>query len=273
MGAESQSVARAIDILQLLSDNGSLGVREIARRMALSPTIVHRLVSTLASTGLAEQAQDTHKYRIGYRAFRIGSSFLAQNDLDRASTSEMLALAEQHQVDCFLGVLRDGMMVYLKVVKSNGPITINIQPGSLALAHSTAFGKVLLATLSDTEVAEVLGKQPYKRLTRKTKVTLRALLSDLREVRQTGLGISDEENLFNVYSVGAPIYDASGEVIASLSGAVPRQELNKREIDKLNQLIRSAAESVSRKLGAPSTTFGGARKSSAGLSDRLQNLP
>jgi DNA-binding IclR family transcriptional regulator len=77
MGAESQSVARAVDILELLSENGSLGVREIARRMDLSPTIVHRLISTLASTGLAEQAPDTQKYRIGYRAFRIGSSFLA----------------------------------------------------------------------------------------------------------------------------------------------------------------------------------------------------
>lgn len=257
MGAESQSVARAVDILQLLSDNGSLGVREIARRMELSPTIVHRLVSTLASTGLAEQAPDTQKYRIGYRAFRIGSSFLSQNDLDRASTPELVALAEQHQISSFLGVLRGGAMVYLKVVKSNGPIAINNQPGSLAAIYSTAFGKVMLAALPDKVAAEVLGKEPYKRLTKKTKVTFRALLGELREIRETGIAISDEENLVNVYSVGAAVRDASGEVIASLSGAVPRQGMTKREIEHVNALVKSAADSVSRKMGAPSAPSGG----------------
>jgi DNA-binding IclR family transcriptional regulator len=255
MGAESQSVARAVDILELLSENGSLGVREIARRMDLSPTIVHRLISTLASTGLAEQAPDTQKYRIGYRAFRIGSSFLSQNDLDRASTPELVALAEQHQINSFLGVLRDGAMVYLKVVKSNGPIAINNAPGSTALLHSTAFGKVMLAALSDKQIAGVLGPEPYKKLTKKTKVSLRSLMSELREIRETGIAISDEENLPNVYSVGSPVRDASGEVVASLSGAVPRQGLTKRDIDHLGQLVRNAADSVSRKMGAPLTSL------------------
>ena len=251
MGAESQSVARAVDILELLAENGTLGVREIARRMRLSPTIVHRLVSTLASTGYAEQAPDTQKYRIGYRAFRIGCGFLSHSDLDRASTPELVALAEQHQVNSFLGVLRDHAVVYLKVVKSNGPIVINNAPGSLAPPHSTAFGKVLLAALPDKQVADVLGHEPYKRLTRKTKTSLRALLAELREVRQTGIAISDEENLNNVYSVGAAVRDASGTVVASLSGAVPRQGLTKREIDHLCSLVRDAADSVSRKMGAP----------------------
>ena len=31
-----------------------------------------------------------------------------------------------------------------------------------------------------------MGREPYKRLTRKTKTSLRALLAELREVRQTG---------------------------------------------------------------------------------------
>ena len=72
MGAESQSVARAVDILELLAENGSLGVRDIARRMTLSPTIVHRLLSTLASTGFAEQAP----------AARIGQRLRVRMDAD-----------------------------------------------------------------------------------------------------------------------------------------------------------------------------------------------
>ena len=256
MGVESQSVARAVDILELLAENGALGVRDIARRMELSPTIVHRLLSTLASTGFAEQAPDTQKYRIGYRAFRIGSTFLSQNDLDSASTPELVALAEQHQVNSFLGVLRDRSMVYLKVVRSNGPIVINNAAGTTAPAHSTAFGKIMLASLPDKQVAEVLGREPYKKLTKKTKVSLRSLMTELREIRQTGIAISDEENLANVYSVGCAVRDASGAVVASLSGAVPRQGLARRDIDQLCTLVRDAADNVSRKMGAPLSSLG-----------------
>jgi DNA-binding IclR family transcriptional regulator len=251
MSAESQSVSRAIDILELLATNGALGVRDLARRMELSPTIVHRLLSTLASTGYAEQSTETHKYRIGYRAYRIGCSFLEHTDLDRASTPELVALAEDHQVNSFLGVLRDHAVVYLKVVRSVGPIVINNAPGSLAPPHSTAFGKVLLAALPEQRVAEVMGDEPYKKLTKKTKTSLRSLLVELREVRRTGIAISDEENLANVFSAGAAVRDSTGTVIAALSGAVPRQGMTKRDIDQVCVLVRDAADRVSRKMGAP----------------------
>jgi DNA-binding IclR family transcriptional regulator len=256
MAAESQSVARALHVLELLSENGALGVREVARRMAISPTIVHRLISTLASSGYVEQAPDTQKYRIGYQAFRVGTTFLSRNDLDRASTPELVALAEQHQVNSFLGVLRGHTMVYLKVVQSNGPIVIHNLPGSTAEPHSTAFGKVLLAALPEKTVADVMGREPYKRMTKKTKVSLRALLADLREIRESGVAISDEENLVNVFSASAAVRDSTGAVIASLSGAVPRQGLTKRDIAGLCQLVKDSADSVSRKMGAPPALLG-----------------
>jgi DNA-binding IclR family transcriptional regulator len=251
MVAKSQSVARAIGVLELLAEHGTLGVREIARRMELSPTIVHRVISTLAEAGYTEQSADNLKYRVGYRAYQIGCSFLSHNDLDRASTPELVELAEQYQVNSFLGVLRGDAVVYLKVVRSNGPIVINNAPGSLAAPHSTAFGKVLLAAHSDKEVAEIMGREPYKRFTKKTKTSLRALLSELREVRDADIAISDEEKLVNVFSVGAPVRDASGMVIASLSGAVPRQGMTKKDMDRLCDLVKACADSVSRKMGAP----------------------
>ncbi len=251
MAGESQSVVRAVAVLDLLAEHGTLGVRDIARRLDLSPTIVHRLISTLAATGLTEQSADNQKYRIGYRAYQIGCSFLSQNDLDRASTSELTSLAEDHQISSFLGVLRGSAMVYLKVVVSNGPIVINNLPGSLAEPHSTAFGKVLLASHTDEEVAAIMGKEPYKRLTKKTKTTYRALVNELREVRESGIALSDEENITNIFSVGAPVRDATGAVIASVSGAVPRQGMTKKDMDRMCALIRTAADNISRRMGAP----------------------
>lgn len=91
---ENQSVTGAIDILDLLASNAEpIGVREIARRLALAPSNVQRLIKTLTKAGFLEQTQETLRYRIGYRAFQVGSAFVGQNSLYSAVMPELYALA------------------------------------------------------------------------------------------------------------------------------------------------------------------------------------
>ena len=90
----AESVTGAIDILDLLASNAEpIGVREIARRLALAPSNVQRLIKTLTKAGFLEQTQETLRYRIGYRAFQVGSAFVGQNSLYSAVMPELYALA------------------------------------------------------------------------------------------------------------------------------------------------------------------------------------
>ncbi len=247
----SQSAARALAVLDCLGEGSrDLGVREIARQLALAPSIVQRLLQTLAERGYVERATDGQKYRIGYRAFQVGRRYLAHGDLHAASLPELRAMAERDRVNAYLGVLRDRSIVYLEAIQSSGPIAIVSHPGSSAYLHSTAFGKALLAQRSDEEIAALLGPEPFVRLTKKTRTTLAAVMKDIREVRRSGTAFSDEENIENVFSAGAVIRDASGAAIGALSGALPRHELNAAGIQKLEGIVRGAAERISRRLGA-----------------------
>ena len=63
--------------------------------------------------------------------------------------------------------------------------------------------------------------------------------------------VSDEENLVGVYAVGAPVRDASGATVAAISGALPRHGVTKADLPRLSRLVRSAAERISARLGAP----------------------
>ena len=64
--AGSQSLERGLDILEMIAAEGvDVGVRELARRSGLSPTIVQRLVSSLASRGYIEKSSETQRYRLG----------------------------------------------------------------------------------------------------------------------------------------------------------------------------------------------------------------
>jgi DNA-binding IclR family transcriptional regulator len=247
----SQSVARALSVLDLLADCGEdVGVREIARRLKLAPSIAQRLLATLAAGGYVEHAPDGQKYRIGSRAFQVGRVFLAKTDLRGSSLPELRAMAERDKVNAFLGVLRDRSMVYIEALQSHAPIAIRSSPGSRGALHSTAFGKALLAELSDQEVAKILGPAPFPALTGKTKTSLSALLKDLKDVRRLGYAISDQENIEDVFAVGTVVRDASGQAIAAISGAVPRSQLHGQGRENLCHLVTGAAERISRRLGA-----------------------
>jgi DNA-binding IclR family transcriptional regulator len=249
-GGESQSVARALGILNLLAGvSEPLGVREIARRMRLPPSNIQRLIKSLAKAGYLEQTDATLRYTIGYRAFQVGSSFVAQNSLFSAVMPELYALADNH-ITGFLGVLRDRSVVYLATVQTEGPIAITHRPGSQTHLHSTAMGKALLAEMPDDEVRRLLGEDPLPRLTSRTKVSMPSLLSDLRNVRRAGYATSDEENRQGFFSAGVVVRDARGGAVAVISGAVPTTILKAQDRARICRLVVAAAQNASRKLGA-----------------------
>lgn len=248
----SQSTARALSVLDLLETaSDGLGVREIARRLELAPSIVQRLVGTLADFGYIERGANGHSYRIGLRLFQVGRSYLVQNTLHSISLPELRELAEKHHVNAYLGVQRGDRVIYLEALQSRGPIAIVSTPGAGAYLHSTAFGKALLAEISDADVAALLGIEPYVQLTKKTKTRLKPLLKELADVRRLGYAVSDEENISNVFAAGAVIRDANGASIAAISGAVPRGQLTEAGLEDVCRLVAEAAQRISHRLGAP----------------------
>lgn len=246
----NQSVARALQIMRVLAaSRESLGVREVARVIGVSPSIAQRLISTLADFGFAEQ-ESSRRYRVGVGAFAVGNAFLSSNTLARESLPELQALAERHHLNSYLGVLRGRSIVYLAAFQSSGPIAIKSAPGAETWLHTTALGKAILAQMPLEEAAALLGTQPYKRLTPRTKTRFAPLAAELRAAKANGYAISDEENLVGVYAIGAPVRDASGATVAAISGALARHELSRAKLPGLCRLVREAAERISMRLGA-----------------------
>jgi len=249
----NQSVDRALLILEALSRAGEpVGVRDLARAIGLPASIAQRLLATLADRGFAEQ-DAARRYAIGLRAFAVGNAFIGGNALTREAMKELQQLADQRQLNTYLGVLRNRTVVYLLACQSSGPITIRTHAGADTHLHATALGKAMLADLPEEEARRVLGREPYARPTLHTKTRFAALGAELREVRRTGVAISDEENLIGVYAIGAPVRDASGAVIAAISGAWPRHEASRARVAQVSGWIREAAERISLRLGAPAT--------------------
>jgi DNA-binding IclR family transcriptional regulator len=247
----SQSLERGLDILEMIeAEGGDIGVREIARRLGLSPTIVQRLVSSLALRGYIEKNGETARYRLGHRSLGLGASGERGFDYVVTARRELERLAHVHQLNCFVSVLRGGRAIYLLVVQADAPLAIKVSPGSEMPLHSTSAGKVLLAALGDAEARKLLGNRKLAAITPHTITDPAVLVASLAKVRRQGFATVVEENIPGVLSIGAPIRDRTGAVVAALSVAFPKYLDSAQTLHSVEPLVTGAAHRVSRTLGA-----------------------
>ncbi|HLM14550.1 MAG TPA: IclR family transcriptional regulator, partial [Reyranella sp.] len=246
----SQSLERGLDILEMIeAESGDIGVRELARRLELSPTIVQRLVSSLAVRGYIEKNLETSRYRLGHRSMILGAS--GERGVDYAATArrELDRLAHEHHLNGFVAVLRGGRAIYLLAVQAESPVAIRVSLGSEMPLHSTAAGKVLLASLDDGQARKLVGRAKLAAITPHTITDPAALIASLAKVRRQGYATVVEENIPGVLSVGAPITDRGGNVVAALSVAFPKYLESGLTLQGSIPLVTAAALRISRALG------------------------
>lgn len=239
-----------MDILDILDKAPTpLGVREIARRLSISATIVQRLVNTLAHYNYVVQDQETKRYSIGYRAFGLGWTLMQKDRLVAETQPHLERLASTHLLNGYLGTLQGNRALYLLSMQSDGPIAIRSVPGSLTFLHSTAMGKVLLAAMPSDKAYELLRSEPLQKLTPETVTDVDALMSQLEEIRNDGFAYVKSENIMGVTSVGAPVKDGTGKVIAALSAAFAQWSSPEQSFDDVTKIVVDTAQQISRALG------------------------
>ena len=248
--AGSQSLERGLDVLEIVeAEGGDIGVREIARRLELSPTIVQRMVTSLARRGYVDRNAETARYRLGYRALALGAHSEHGADYIVSARRELERLARDHSLNGFVAVLHGGRAVYLLAVQAEAPVAIKVAPGSEMPLHSTAAGKVLLAARTDAEARKLLGHGKLAAITPHTVTDPAAVVAGLAKVRKQGFATVSEENIRGVLSVGAPIRDRTGKVLAALSVAFPKYLDAAVTLQSITPLVVAAAQRISRAVG------------------------
>lgn len=245
----NQSLDRGLDVIELLErSDADLGVRDIARRLTLSPAIVQRLINALVARGYAQQNAETKRYRLGHRAIALGSG-REPDDLASLGRAELRRLAEEHRLNGFLAAPQGERLVYVLAVQSSGPITIRVSAGSTLPWHSTAIGKALLAEMAPAAARRLLGRGPLPARTDRTITSVDQLLDSLDSVRAKGFAVSNEENLPGVLAVGAVVRKADGGIAGGLSVAFARGLDASHSIKSVAPLVVEAAARLSRGLG------------------------
>jgi len=114
--------------------------------------------------------------------------------------------------------------------------------------HSTSVGKALLAWLPKQELEAIVRQQGLKKRTPKTIHTASRLLADLELVRDQGHAVDDEENSLGARCLGAPIFDAEGNVTAALGVSGTLTQVDEENLPKIADALKETARRISRQL-------------------------
>ena len=245
-----QSVTRAVRALELIAEEGELGVTDLGRGLGVHKATASRLAATLAAGGLIERDPVTERYRLGFGLIRLVGAAMASIDLVRTAHPVLEELADRTHETVNIGVLSGDGVVYVDQVSSAHLVATTNWVGRRTPLHGSSSGKVFLAHMPEPERQRIL-ERPLEALTRRTVTDPARLLRQLEEVRVRGYATIQDELEEGLNAVAAPVRQSSGDVVAALSVSGPSFRVRSIDLPRLGRLTIDAAGAVSWRLGHP----------------------
>jgi IclR family KDG regulon transcriptional repressor len=243
------SVTTAIHLLKTFTEEDeTLGISELAKRLNVAKSTVHRLAGALLDEGLLQQDPESGRYGLGVGLFSLGALVRSRLDVTNESKTILNVLREKTQENVRLAVLDRQSVVFLHDLESPQALRIRSATGQLKPAFCTAEGLCLLAGLRAPDLEKFL---QYPRTVRapNTITDKDEFLQSLRQVKRRGYAFEDEYCDEGTRCVAAPIYNAEGRLVAAVGVAGPRIRIKKAQVPKLAPVVTGAANEISQRMG------------------------
>jgi IclR family acetate operon transcriptional repressor len=244
IAGHAQALSRGLGVLEYLASTpGGATLTALAAALQLPAPTAHRLLATLEDAGYV-QAGDDGRFRIGVRAYRVGSAFLEHRNLVAEALPRLERLMESSGETANLAVIENGAAVFVAQVPCRELMRMNARLGARAPLHAR-------------DADALVGRGPLARYTERTLVWRPALAEALARSAERGYAIDDEEHAAGLRCVASAIVDEAGRPWAAVSLAGPTSRLPQVRLAELGERVRAAARDITAALGGMPVTSRG----------------
>lgn len=245
----SKTVTNALRVLACFTRGEPvIAIAALARRLGLPRTNVLRLLATLEHFRFVER-EHGGGYRLGLRAFELGSVYLTSNPAPSLAVTALDALVAATQCTAYLGVLDGDDAVILTCREGSLPIRFVWPAGSRLPCATTALGKAILMHMSPAALEAQLGRQKALRtLTPSSLRNRKELERDLAAARCSGWAVAREESHAGLTAVGAAVLDQAGSPIAGISLSYFDHPPDRERLHELAVHVRDTATRLTAQL-------------------------
>lgn len=243
------TVAKALQILDALSESQPQGVSDLARNLGLPKSSVYSILETLVSEKIVEKNMQTGKYSLGVKLIELGNCAQTGLDICRIAAPFLQGLNVKFDETVHLTVLDNYEVLYIDCIESRRRLRTYSVIGVRAPLHCTSVGKAILAFLPDDEIRKIVAEKGLPVFTAATIASPERLAAEVDTIRKQGFAIDNMEHEEHLRCVGAPIFNSQGSVFAALSLSGPAERNTMERILEMAPEVVAAGLEISRRLG------------------------
>ncbi len=244
------AVARALAVMDLLARHREpMNMAGVAAALELPKSSVHGLCSTLLSFGYLKRA-DNGALQIGPGVMSLAEAFVASTTVAGEFEALWRDAATAPEETLILSVLNGADVVYVGIRHSARPLGLAFNIGMRLPAHLAATGKAMLAFQPPAAVRALFPADRLPLITGRGVRNVDELMTELAQTRSRGYSIDDEAVREGVYSMAAPVFDASGQAVAGVAVCINKAGLGAEQMARQRAVVTRAAHTLSLRLGA-----------------------
>jgi DNA-binding IclR family transcriptional regulator len=196
---------------------------------------------------MVEQDGDRGRYRLGVGNLRLAGATTARLDLVTEARPVCRQLATDTGETVNITVRSETSALYLDQVAGSSALQSHNWVGQHIPLHATSNGKVLISEMGDAELKAAVRELP--RLTDRTVTKRSELKGQLEHIREVGYAVVADELEVGLTAAAAPIRNAHGDIVASMSISGPSFRLTDERLEETVPMLVAAATEVSHRLG------------------------
>jgi DNA-binding IclR family transcriptional regulator len=226
------------------------GISELARELGMSKNMVHRALATLMEAGYITRDASGALYQLGPRLLALEGGGEGEADI---VTLARPALEQLHRLtgeSVYLSIIVGRNRVTADDIEARGTRVLRTRRGQPVPLHCTKMSRVLLAHLSDEEVAAYLAAaSPLVRPQRfpdPASETEEAIWEDVAAIRAVPFVLWRNPHLDSAAYAIFPIRDEAGRAHAILTVGGPRERFDLPQIETLLPRMRAVLAPLER---------------------------
>ena len=245
----SQTLFRGLDVVSAVAE-GCRTVRDISDKTGMTFSTTHRLASALVQIRYLH-FEPRKGYRLGSRLVELGFIAYRESPVTVTARPFLEELAEKTLDTVHLAALDgDGGIIYLDTVGGKRPIEVNTRIGGRKPVCCTSVGKALIL-----DQGRAAWKKRYEQEALKGvagRLSEDEWLAAMARYAANGYTYDMDENIAGIRCVGAPVRDASGEIVASISVTSTDASTDEALMRHVIPLVQEVARRISLELGSAS---------------------
>lgn len=241
-----QSVERVFMILECFKNNPENSLTEISRSIGLHKSTTYGLVTTLKNLMILEQNNETKKYRLGLKLFRIGS--WVQLELREICQPFLEDLLKSFDETVNLMIPYENSIVYIDKRECFRSVKISTRVGSNYPMYCTAAGKAILAFLPNVEMETILKHTDFSPYTKHTITDHSILLKELTDIRNKKYALDNEELEYGLICISSPILNYNTYPVGAISISAPKSRMNESLLERIVARLLITTDTISKML-------------------------